>query len=315
MPRGLKTFASLTAIAALAGCQPSDGNGAVDAADAVVSMEMMAPAAPPPAMAVATDAAGKTASGPPAEVAVRAAQIAYAYRYGLEVPADRGPALMQRHEQACVSAGAAVCQVIGSESTRYGRDSLSARLEIRAVPAFLTPFRARLEGDATAAGGRIALAATDSEDLSRNLSDTEARMRALSTLRDRLQQLLATRNAPLEQLLQTERELARVQGELDATRSALELMRTRVATSTLTITYEATGQLAPDSAFRPVSAALDNALTVFMQALGGLILVFAAILPVALIAVPIIWIVLRRRKAAKVLKAEEPVPPATNGQP
>src|SRR5690606_6160944 len=126
---------------------------------------------------------------------------------------------------ACVSAGPAVCQVIGSESTRHGRDSLSARLEIRAVPAFLTPFRARLEGDTTTAGGRVAMVATDSEDLSRSLSDTEARIRALSTLRDRLLQLLATRNAPLEQLLQTERELARVQGELDATRSALEMMR------------------------------------------------------------------------------------------
>lgn len=305
MPRGLKTLVSLTAIAALAGCQPSDQNVSADAA---VSMEMMAPAAPPPAMAAVTDAAGKTASGPPAEVAVRAARIAYTYRYGLEVPADKGPVLMQRHEQACVSAGAAVCQVIGSESTRHGRDNLSARLEIRAIPAFLTPFRARLAGDATSAGGRVALAATDSEDLSRSLSDTEARMRALATLRDRLQQLLATRNAPLEQLLQTERELARVQGELDATRSALELMRTRVATSTLTITYEAAGQLAPDSAFRPVTNALDNALTVFMQTLGALITLLAVVLPIALVAVPVIWILLRRRRAAKTRQAAERAP-------
>lgn len=311
MPKGLKTLAGLTAIAALAGCQQVDQNVAADAA---AEMQMTAPAARP-AMETADAAAGKTSSDPSADVPVRAAQIAYAYRYGLEVPADKGPALLQRHEQACVSAGAAVCQVIGSESTRYGRDSLSARLEIRAVPAFLTPFRARLEGDATSVGGRIALAATDSEDLSRSLSDTEARMRALATLRDRLQQLLATRSAPLQQLLETERELARVQGELDATRSALELMRTRVATSTLTITYEAAGQLAPDSAFRPVSNALDNALTVFMQALGALILVFAAILPVALIAVPLIWIVLRRRRATKNLTAAKPVPADPDDQP
>lgn len=314
MPRGLKTLVSLTAIAALAGCQQADQNISADATDTAASMEMTVPAAPP-AMAVASDAAGKASSGPPTEVTVQAARIAYTYRYGLEIPADKGPALMQRHEQACVSAGPAVCQVIGSESTRHGRDSLSARLEIRATPAFLTPFRARLTGDATSAGGRVALAATDSEDLSRSLSDTEAQMRALATLRDRLQQLLATRSAPLEQLLQTERELARVQGELDATRSALELMRTRVATSRLTITYEATGQLAPDSAFRPVTNALDNALTVFMQALGALIIVFAAILPVALITVPLAWILLRRRKAARIRRAASPVPPATEDQP
>ena len=308
MPKGLNIFIGLTAVAALAGCQQVDHSSAADEA---VDVALIQPAAMAPAM----EAAGEPASGPAAPITVQAPQIAYSYRYGLEVPADKGPALMQRHEQACVSAGPAVCQVIGSESTRQGRDNLSARLEIRAAPAFLTPFRAKLEGEATAVGGRVAMAATDSEDLSRSLSDTEARMRALSTLRDRLQQLLATRNAPLDQLLQTERELARVQGELDATRSALEMMRTRVATSRLTLTYEAAGQLAPDSAFRPVTNALDNALTVFMQALGALIMVFAAVLPIALIATPLIWILLRQRKAARIRRAAEQVPPVTDDQP
>jgi hypothetical protein len=195
-----------------------------------------------------------------------------------------------------LAAGPAICQVIGSKSNRYGRDELNAQLEIRATPAFLTAFRARLAGDAEAAGGRIAMAATDSEDLTRALVDTEARMRALSTLRDRLQQLLATRSGPLEQLLATERELARVQGELDASRSTLEVMRTRVATSRLIIDYTAEGQLAPDSAFRPVTDALDNALAVFMGVIGGLILFLAGALPLLIVAVPLIWLALRWRR-------------------
>lgn len=288
----LMTVGGLALMAAIAGCgQPAAERSYSDNA---VDMELVAPQEAA-ADAAAPTAAPATPDGAPPTAAVQAASIAYVYRYGLELPADRAPELMSRHEQACVAAGPAVCQVIGSQSSRYGRDELTARLEIRATPTFLTAFRAGLAGDAEAAGGRVAMAATDSEDLTRALVDTEARMRALSTLRDRLQQLLATRSAPLEQLLATERELARVQGELDAARSTLEVMRTRVATSRLIIDYSAEGRLAPDSAFRPVTEALDSALAVFMTVVGALILFLAGALPFLLLGAPLVWLLLRWR--------------------
>ena len=318
----LITVGGLALTALAAGCGPA-GRDAATYSDDSVNMELAAPneaaadaaAAPPSAVMPAAPGAAATGSSnasPPA-AAVQAPTIAYVYRYGLELPVDRAPALMSRHEQTCVAAGPAVCQVIGSESSRYGRDQLTAQLEIRATPAFLTTFRARLAGDAEAAGGRVAMAATESEDLTRALVDTEARLRALTTLRDRLQQLLATRSGPLEQLLATERELARVQGELDASRSTLEVMRTRVATSRLIITYTAQGQLAPDSAFRPVTGALDNALTVFMSVIGALILFLAGALPLLIVVVPLAWLGLRWRRriraerlAAKRARESEP---------
>lgn len=298
----LTTVSGLALAAAAAGCGPPGSDQAYS--DETVHMELAAPqeaaadaaAAPPPAaMATAPAAAQASPDAPPPPAAVQAASIAYLYRYGLELPVDRVPELMSRHEQACVSAGPAVCQVIGSESSRDGRDELRAQLEIRATPAFMSTFRGRLAGEAESAGGRVAMAATDSEDLTRALIDTEARVRALSTLRDRLQQLLATRSGPLEQLLATERELARVQGELDASRSTLEVMRTRVATSRLIISYTAEGQLAPDSAFRPVSEALDSALAVFMTVVGALILFLAGALPFLIVGAPLVWLLLRWR--------------------
>jgi hypothetical protein len=297
------TVAGLALTAAAAGCSPARED--VTYSDDSVDMELAAPAdaaataAPAMPGAPALTAAPGSSIAPPPPAAVQVPSIAYVYRYRLELPVDRAPALMSRHEQACVAAGPTVCQVIGSESSRYGRDELTAQLEIRATPAFLTAFRARLTGDAEASGGRVAMAATDSEDLTRALVDTEARLRALTTLRDRLQQLLATRSGPLEQLLATERELARVQGELDASRSTLEVMRTRVATSRLTITYTAQGQLAPDSAFRPVTEALDNALAVFMSVIGALILFLAGTLPLLIVIVPLAWLGLRWRRRVR----------------
>lgn len=300
------SVAALCAALAAAGCnQPSSE---ATYSDETVNAELIAPASPSASVSVADVAAPPPASaaptgsgGPPPPVtpAPEAARIAYVYRYGLELPVDRVPTLMARHEQACAAAGPAVCQVIGSESQRYGRDQLTAQLEIRATPAYVSAFRARLGGDAEQAGGRVARSATDSEDLSRDMVDTEARLRALTTLRDRLQQLLASRSGPLEQVLATERELARVQGELDATRSTLALMRTRVATSRLFVEYTALGQLAPDSAFRPVSDALSNALVVFMTGVAGLILFFAGALPFLIVGVPLVWLILRWRRRVR----------------
>ncbi len=308
---------------ATAACQPATEDVAYS--DDAVDMEIIAPApaeSPASAPVAAADAAAPPhassapapsgSPAPPVTPAPPAARIAYVYRYGLELPVAQVPTLVARHEQACTAAGAAVCQVIGSESQRYGRDQLTAQLEIRATPAYVAAFRARLSGDAEQAGGRVARQATDSEDLTRAMIDTEARVRALTTLRDRLQQLLATRSGPLDQLLATERELARVQGELDANRSTLEAMRTRVATSRLIIEYSALGQLAPDSAFRPVSDALSNALSVFMVGVAGLILFVAGALPFLIVGIPLVWFILRwrrrireQRRAAKRAQAIE----------
>ena len=302
MRKGLIGAAAASAL--LAGCQ----EGSRQYADESVDMALMEPA--PPASAPAS-APGSVATP------VVAPSIAYAYRFGLELPADAVPTVMGRHEQACIAAGPSACQVIGANSSRVGRDAVEASLEMRATPAYVARFRAALDGEAKGAGGRVAQQAVESEDLTRQLVDTEARMRASETLRDRLQQLLATRSGTLEQLLQVERELARVQGELDATRSALAVMRTRVQTSRLDVTYRATGQLAPDSALRPVTDALGQAAYLFMSTLGALIMLLAGALPLLLVIAPLAWLGWRwrQKRAAQRRTAEAARKKKAEGEP
>lgn len=313
---------ALSAAMIITGC--SDGIRESRYSDDSVDLEIIsprsdfknAPAADAAAERVEEATAAAPAEGPatpaPAEIPT-GAQIAYSYRYGVEVPADRATDLMRRHEAACTRAGPAVCQVLESESQRHGRDSVSASLELRATAAWLTTFRATLEADAEQAGGRIAAASTESEDLTRSLTDTAARLRALTTLRDRLQVLLATRSAPLEQLLATERELARVQGELDATQSALTAMRTRVAMSHVSLSYQSAQQFAPDNAFTPVQRALTGSLAAFMGTLGAIIYLFASLLPLFLILGPLIWFGWKHRRKIRLGKKVKAAPAETGG--
>lgn len=241
------------------------------------------------------------AAGSPetAVAAVSVPQLAYSYSYALSLPNRSVRSLAAAHEQACANAGPQKCQIIGSETHQAGNDQQQVTLELRASPEWLTPFRAHLADQAEAAGGEVLSSSTQSEDLTRAIIDTEAHLRAKTTLRDRLQTMLATRDGNLQSVLEVERELARVQGEIDSATSTLQAMRARVAMSQLTLTYQSEGVLAPDSATAPLQMALNGALGLFMWGAAAIVSVLAFALPFGLVLGPIIWLVMMGRHRRK----------------
>ena len=213
----------------------------MDRADGrAVAAEGAAPAAapappPPPTLHKRTGAMPPTnRANPPAQRPVLF--LAYSYALGLEIPSERLAGVMDRHVQACQAAGPRVCQLIGSNRTGDPESYMEGYVSLRAEPNWLHTFKGGMAQQADEAGGRIISENTNSEDLTRQIVDTEARLRAQTALRDRLQDLLRSRPGRLADLLEVERELARVQGEIDAVQSALAVMRTRVAMSELTLT-------------------------------------------------------------------------------
>ena len=170
----------------------------------------------------------------------------------------------------------------------------------------------RLEGDAKSAGGRVRSQATTTEDLTRQIVDTEASLRAMTTLRDRLQRLLATRPGKLSDLLDVERELARVQSQIDAQQSNLAVMRTRVSMSELTVAYESAPLAVAGDTFEPLTDAFAGFTGVLIRGVAIIITLIAALLPwVALVGL-IVWGVLswRARRGGKLFgKAPRPPPP------
>jgi hypothetical protein len=169
-------------------------------------------------------------------------------------------------------------------------------VSFRAEPMWLRTFIAGLAAQADAAGGRIISENVASEDLTRQIVDTEARLRAQTALRDRLQQLLRSRPGRLADLLEVERELARVQGEIDAVQSSLAVMRTRVAMSELTIHYRSAPRPVGSDTFEPLRNAFANFLGIVVTGFAAIITIIAGLIPVAIVVVPIVWLILRWRK-------------------
>ena len=92
-------------------------------------------------------------------------------------------------------------QLVASNRTGDPQDSLRGSLSLRAEPEWLQRFVKGVQSDAISAAGRVTSQWTTTEDLTREIVDTEATLRAKRALRDRLQQLLATRPGSLADLL------------------------------------------------------------------------------------------------------------------
>lgn len=237
---------------------------------------------------------GAAPQAPLAPLPVSIPMLAYSYDYAISAPPKAVRALVSRHEAACAAAGAAVCQVVGSSVSESGEDRVSGHLTLKAAPAWLKRFREGLGAEAKASGGRLVRAAVESEDLSRQIVDSEAALRARTTLRDRLQALLASRPGKLSDLLEVERELARVQGEIDATQSELTMMRGRVATSEIKLAYESGGVLAPEGAWSPVGRAFGDVADILAGTIALMVRAVAGLAPWVLVIGGLLWVFRRR---------------------
>lgn len=272
---------ALAGVTVLAGCQNADQTERSGPAEVAADM----------AAAPAGSGEAATVAAPPL------AQIAYAYRYALSLPGDRGAEMMSRHELACVSAGPALCQVLSAQADWTGRDP-SGHLELRGERGWIDRFRSQLALDASGAGGRLESANTDGEDVTRDLNTATREAQTGETLAQRMRALEARRGGTMAQRLEVERELADLQHQLDASRIEATELNRRVETARLSLTYTPGGVLAADHPMRPVAQALNGAMGLSMGMLALLITAGSVMLPLAAIAGVVWWAMRRRRPAA-----------------
>jgi hypothetical protein len=248
------------------------------------------------------------AQTPGAQAPAPISYLAYAYSVGLQLPGPRLSETMERHATACRSAGPRLCQLINA--TRQGDPEayISGSVTLRGEPAWLQRFMGGLASDAERAGGKITAQSTSTEDLTRAIVDTEAGLRAKKALRERLQRLLESRPGRLAELLEVERELARVQAEIDATESNLAVMRTRVDMSLLTLNYESSQRPVASDTFKPLVSALANFIGYIVQGIAVIITLIAVLIPWLIVGGLVVWALLwlRRRRGGRLLPRREP---------
>ena len=194
-------------------------------------------------------------------------------------------------------AGGAGGYIADSRMEAGERQLRSATVEIR-VPA------GRFDelGDGLSRIGRVEYLNVSSQDVGEEYTDVGARVANAHRLESRLVELIATRTGKLTDVLEIERELARVREEIERMEGRLRYLRAHAAMSTLSITVHErvpiVGQ--PDNG-GVIAQAFRQAWTNFLGLLSGFIASLGVLLPLlsvigaGLALVRRLW---RRRAAA-----------------
>ncbi|HZZ90856.1 MAG TPA: DUF4349 domain-containing protein [Caulobacteraceae bacterium] len=308
MNRKLSTTAIVVALAAvsLTACKKADlmtspppGKAGANAAASDASAAQAADATTSDASEPDRLAASPTPSPP-------APMLAMAYHLGLAVPSDQVRPLMESHQEACERAGTDQCQVLAASADAQRGDHATASLTLRATPAWMRVFRSRAEADAKDLGGRIEMASTEGDDLGVQITDNSAAQQARAAEQARLAELMQRRTRNLDDTLQVEQEITRVQGEMNQVSSELAAMKNRIAMETVTIGYESTAMASAQGDAAPLAQAAHGFLGNVYAVLAALVTIASFALPFALIGAPLVWWAKRRKP-----QAAAPVRPAT----
>ncbi|MEO1552336.1 MAG: DUF4349 domain-containing protein [Pseudomonadota bacterium] len=219
--------------------------------------------------------------------------IAYSHSLGMSLPKGEVPPMMAAHTEACRAAGTANCIVINSNVYSQEEDFASGNLSIRATPDWIETFLSGIDAAADAAGGEITQRSTRAEDLTRQIVDTGARLEAQKTLQGRLLNLLERRDGELGELLQIERELARVTGGIESIEAQLKTLRLRVSMSSLDINYQTKVPAFSGSRENPLGQAFGDFFYNLSGAIAAVITAFAVGLPWILLIGLFLWIWLK----------------------
>ena len=225
-----RTVLALIALAVLASaaCVPQRSEGA---AGRVASNEP--PAAPMPASvvprALPAVAMGQARMAPPLPVASQSnlgtSMLIRTGTASIEVAALE-KAIERVRELAARLGG-----YVGNTSTQTGEGQVRSATLVLKIPAGrfdeavsgLSPF------------GKVESVTVEAEDVGEEFVDLTARTTNAKRLEERLLALLANRTGKLEEVVNVERELARVREEIERIDGRLRYLKTRVAMSTLTI--------------------------------------------------------------------------------
>jgi hypothetical protein len=253
--------------------------------------------------------AAGAAANTSAPIVAAAPQIAYEYSYSFRLPADALAKVQAKHEALCDSLGPTRCRVIDMKRSAGEGDYASGSLELAVASNIARAFGARLSEAADADGATLADSAITAEDLSKQIVDTEARLRQRTLLATRLTELLATRKGTVAELVEAERGVAQVQEEIDQARSWLVQMRGRVAMSKLSVSYSSASPAGGGFA-EPIRTSIGQAGAILGYSFATLITAVVALGPwLALIWLGW-WLWRRRRRRIEAAYEEDGAPPA-----
>jgi hypothetical protein len=309
----------VSAMALLSACERQSGPvtpGGNTASGSTATDTGVAPSAPAADRAAQTEAAQPgtpmQSDIPPAPdetappLSTGAPLLAFDFRYSMGLPSARVRPLMDSHQEACERAGPTQCQVMNVQSRDDEHGLASGELTLRATPAWLHLFRARVEADVHDAGGRIVNAGTQGQDVAQVIQQAADQDNALSEQRAALLRRLARGGDEAEDLRQ---QIAVLDQQITQARDSRTNAQERAAMATVVLDYRANGLVPASGDAAPLAEATRHFWANSAEVAAWLVNIASVLTPFALIGAPIWWLVLRYRR-----RPASPPRPASVGE-
>jgi hypothetical protein len=208
--------------------------------------------------------------------------------------------------------------IAGSELTGNPGQPRSGHWTVRIPVPNFQPFL-----DAVTALGDVQRNRTDAQDVTDEYTDLEARIRNKQVLEDRLKEIAKARTEKMAELLEVERELSRVRGEIEQAQGRLQMLGKLSALTTVNVTIREVKDYVPPSPptapgfgseVERVWARSLEVLTGFGKSLALLAVALTPWLPVIAVLLAATWLLSRRlwrasRSAPVVVSPSETQPP------
>jgi hypothetical protein len=205
--------------------------------------------------------------------------LAYEHEVSVELDREAVPARLHEIEAACHAGAASRCAILES-SLRWSADLPSASIRMRLAPGGVDSLI-----DLASKSGKITARSSHAEDLAQPVADTERQLALLSVHRDRLTEIMKSRELKIDQLITVSKELASVQSQIDTLNGEHANLERRIDTDLLTI-----GLSPPVSAFGDASTPVRDALRQFgrdfREALAMVIGFVAGLVPWLFVILP-----------------------------
>lgn len=268
----MKRWRSLLAglvILGLAGCR--------DSGEATVATSAEAWRAPAlaPAMKMAEGEGVRDGAGQPAGVRYLAERQYWVF----ELP----EAQIEKRWQAHVALCRQDCEVLNASISKSRQAPVSASLQLRVARASAERLFAAMSGP------EVSERRVEREDKTLQVVDVEARLKNQAELRDRLRKLLASYKGGLKDVLETERELARVQGDLDALAAQRQVLANETEKVLLFAEYRPEASIAETGALQPLVEAWRNMGRGFAESLAQALMFIVTALPWLFLVLPVVW--------------------------
>ena len=265
----------ITLLLATAACQSADNDQPSARSQADRTEEVVTGA--PPEAELPTDYRASPQAGPDIHPSA-APEVAFDYRYGFRLEAEKIAQLQQEHQRLCERYSESRCQITGMIYRAESEDDVEAMLSFRLDPAIAARFGREGVESALNAGGELSESQIEGEDVGKAIEQARRELPRLEAELDRIEASLRA-NPGAEEKARLEYDAQRLRQQIRDSRSERDVAERSVATTPMLFRY-GSGSLAPGFARTPtVSEALEAAGDDFVASVNLLLVVLVRLLP------------------------------------